>query len=218
MLARAESAQISRARPAVAAHEPRGLLTSDQFGYDRYQGQRRGNGCPDRRTNWLVSGGIMPNTRTSKLAVAVRSLCTRRRHASINDIGLAALAAVSLWGGTAEAQDSDSGTSRRRGDHGHRLAAAPRRHVDTHARDRARHPRDAANGADVAHGLARPAAAVPRQRAVAVGQHLHERRRLASRQLARHRHESNADAAQRPAAWSRDSKPAPPTSPSCRRR
>ena len=47
----------------------------------------------------------MPNTHTSKLAVAVRSLCTRRRHASINDIGLAALAAVSLWGGTAEAQD-----------------------------------------------------------------------------------------------------------------
>ena len=93
----------------------------------------------------------------------------------------------------------DPGTSGRRGDHGHRLAAAPRRHDDTHARDRARHPRDAANGADVAHGLARPAAAIPRQRTVAVGQHLHERRRLASRQLARHRHESNADAAQRPA-------------------
>jgi len=46
----------------------------------------------------------MPTTRTSVLAAAVRSFCTRRRP-SIKDTGLVTLAAVSLWGGAAEAQD-----------------------------------------------------------------------------------------------------------------
>jgi iron complex outermembrane recepter protein len=46
----------------------------------------------------------MPTRRASKLAVAVRALCAKRHRSSSNDIGLAAVAAASLWASTAEAQ------------------------------------------------------------------------------------------------------------------
>jgi outer membrane cobalamin receptor len=47
----------------------------------------------------------MPTRRTSKLAAAVRSLCAGHRRPGTYDMGLAAVAAASLWAGTAEAQD-----------------------------------------------------------------------------------------------------------------
>ncbi len=47
----------------------------------------------------------MATRRASKLAAAVRSLCAEHRRPTSNDIGLAALAAASLWAGTAGAQD-----------------------------------------------------------------------------------------------------------------
>lgn len=47
----------------------------------------------------------MPARRTSELAAAIRLLCTRHRRSSTNDLGLAAVAAASLWAAAAEAQD-----------------------------------------------------------------------------------------------------------------
>src|SRR5688572_27317078 len=47
----------------------------------------------------------MPTRRASKLAAAVRSLCAGHRRPGSYDLGLAAVAAASLWSGAAQAQD-----------------------------------------------------------------------------------------------------------------
>ncbi|HUQ53452.1 MAG TPA: TonB-dependent receptor [Gammaproteobacteria bacterium] len=47
----------------------------------------------------------MPKRNCSTLASAVSSICSRRRRVTIDDLGLAAIAAVSLWGTAANAQN-----------------------------------------------------------------------------------------------------------------
>src|SRR5688572_8331531 len=53
----------------------------------------------------------MPTRRASKLAAAVRSLCAGHRRPGAYDLGLAAVAAASIWSGTAQAQDAPVASS-----------------------------------------------------------------------------------------------------------
>ena len=144
----------------------------------------------------------MPKAHISKLAAAVRS-AMRATPPTIDDLGLAAVAAASLWAGTAKAQDPVAAQS----DAEEITVTGSRLRRDGMSTPTPVTALDIGEMRQMAPTLLMDSLdQLPQFRdndAVAVRQHLRQRRRLERREPARHRLESHAGVAQRPAARAR---------------